>query len=377
MPSVSLPQSCNPRTTLTVVSRDRDACASRRVRRTAARRALVGGVMLAVIGWYGPLACEEAHEPGHCIGIPDVQVSSTVQDAPPWLFRRDVGPDESPAVDLTSFPARLDGEVTIEMRVLLPGGKGLPFDATGLAILTPEQREQLLARFDDASDFGRLTTEEQEETLARFDGTSDLAFLAGPQVVLPSGVRASLRTGTERTYLAGYRQGDADLEPVVQVLKAGLQAEITMLVEAGGTRIVEARARRTAPTDLIERTAHVTMNEGEGDDYPWIEPIVRRSQTIPLPAAGMLIPPGASLLLPATGRIECIRPSGITATPDPRFRTWWLLITPASSQDPLLKSALERLRVHQEEAAQIPLDERLPSEPDPRQSPIPGGANGF
>ena len=315
------------------------------------RWAVMGGGMLAVVGWCGIPVREAAHEPSPPVGTPVVQVSSMAHASKPGSLPRVALPVGVPAVDPQPHLPEPRVDINFTMQVLLPA-EHFPFDATRPTILTADEREHLLASFEGM--FQTVITNPDitwQSRLVRSAGQPDLV-VSGPPVPVPDSAPTRLQLD--------------DVRP-----------EISVLAEANGIRISDRPVRRAAPADAIGRTERVKTDDREAQGRPAGEPDERSSQTVPLPAAGILIPPGGSLLLPTMeGRIEHATPGGITTMPDPGFRTWWLLITPSPLSGEELKSLRDRqLRLAQNQTARVPPDQRLPSVADP--PPEPEGANEF
>lgn len=276
---------------------------------------LAGGMVTSALCWWllaADVADAEAMPPG-----PVSSTKSTAETAgpPPWELRRavtDIGipPMASQEQEQPTVPPGAErGQVLIDMWTIVPGAPALPFDANRPTVLTVEQRAQLISRLAARND----------------------EVLTHPRLTLASGQRAHTAFINQHAYIAGYARIPVfGPDPVVGVITDGFHADIVALVESDGTRIVGAEAQRCDHRGSTRRTARVDGRNGGFLDLQWEEPAVHFSQAITVPPAGIFIPPGGALLLPANaGRIDHATPGGTDSTPDATFRPWWVLIVPS------------------------------------------------
>ena len=273
---------------------------------------LVGGMVTSALCWWllAPGVVDiERTTPASVLSNED---AAAIAARPAWELRRPLTDDWTVAGGIEEkknpTPAgALRAQVLIDTRVFVPSAPVLPFSTTRPTVLTAEQRDQLLAR---------LATQGDE-------------MLTKPRLLMGSGTSAVVQLIDQTAYIAGYERAAVGPQPVTSLVNGGFYARISSLIEADGIRIIEAPAQITEQRGIIQRSARVPTPTGTFQDLPWDEPTVHFSRAVALPRDGILIPPGGSLLLPASeGRLDHATPGGITSTPDAAFPGWWMLIMP-------------------------------------------------
>jgi RNA polymerase sigma-70 factor, ECF subfamily len=277
---------------------------------------IAGGVLapaLLVAIWNGVMGEEPPNPPAIDQGssTPTLAVVATVSKAPPRQLLRAQLTDGLPQ-HVSALSTDIDRpQIRVDVQIIHDFGGHLSYPGDRVTVLTPGQLAELSHG---------LTAPSEE--------------LSSPSIVLASEQSAVMTMGSERAFLTGYAvDEDGEIAPVMERFLEGTISSVTARMGADGACIVMATVIQREVMAQEQRSVAIAgqLAKYPGGD-PWNELAFRESRTIALPDGGMVVPPGASLLLPVTGSVvKRLSPSGISTVADypSGSDSWWAVITPA------------------------------------------------
>jgi RNA polymerase sigma-70 factor, ECF subfamily len=287
------------------------------------------GVLVPVMSlatWHGVMSEESPSPPviDHGMSTPTLAVTATASEAAPWLLR-----DEPwthglpPEVDeVGSSPHGHFPELQADVRVINDSEVHLSYPRDRVTVLTPEQLAELPHG---------LTPSSKGATLRN--------------IALQSAQRAHvMNLHKQRDFHAGYAVGDdGKIAPVTKSFPEGVVCRFSVRAWSDGACRVMASAtqREVIAQESRSFTIDGPLAKDLGTHLSWDELTFRENRTVALPDGGMVVPPGASLLLPSTGSVmKHQSPSGVFTAAEnaPDSDPWWVVITPvvlpADAHDP-------------------------------------------
>jgi hypothetical protein len=256
--------------------------------------------------WCGAMAGAEPAPVGPDRAAVDIAPVVMKEPATPWKMRRMIL-DEDPFV-ATPPPTTEQEQVVLEVRVISDAGLGLLHARDRVTLLTPAQMAEMLAALAAHGEAKRI----------------DL------RVALVSGQRRAVAVGRRRHFLTGYSFENERPDAVIEGFQEGLRSGFRVEARPDGTRIIEASTlQRRATAEMYWALTRNSPDEREPSPHPWEELTFHESSVVPLPAEGIVVPTGGSLLLPSTGPVvRHLTPAAVSNDSDDDATPWWMLISP-------------------------------------------------
>lgn len=270
-----------------------------------------GAVTLGLMLFTGT-GVEVNREGAVVVGEPDVQPIRTTTNAghPAWEWipppATDREGNEPSAVSETTPEAIAPGQVLYDIVVFDAADLHRPTDRW--TILGAEQRSQLMSR---------LGEEEGAQVLS------------APKALSRSGEKAEIQVAEQRAFIGGYQRVSDGVEPVISTANEGIRVTVSGRVQDDLVQLTRATVRSDKILGITEYQDALIDGAGQPQVLQWQEVISLQSVSASLPAEGVWLARGSSLLIPGqAGAIVRSTPAGVVPQAGTGESRWWVLITP-------------------------------------------------